>query len=255
VPAVVADLYSVHRLERGTNAVADVIEPYCDVVRDGGAHGCWVMANMVCGLDGSAAMNGRVGALSSGADSVLFQRMRSLADVVLVGAETVRRERYGPVQLPSDLAAKRAAAGLAQPVLAIVSGSLDLPADLPLFEDPARVLVFTHGKSDPTAVAALGVEVIVAGESAVEPRRVIEHLAQRHALHVLCEGGPSLLGELFAADLVDEYFLSLAPLIGGDELPVVRNPRGAPARSFALGHVLESNGTLFLRYSRKERRD
>ncbi len=58
----------------------------------------WVMANMVGGLDGTAAVGGRVGALSDDTDAQLFRAMRAVADIVLVGAETARLERYGPVR-------------------------------------------------------------------------------------------------------------------------------------------------------------
>src|SRR5688500_8563300 len=93
------------------------------------------MANMVAGLDGTAAMGGNVAGLSNEVDFELFLRMRGLADVVLVGAETVRRERYGPVRLSPDLAERRRAMGLPTPRIAVVSRSLDLDLDLPLFTD------------------------------------------------------------------------------------------------------------------------
>ena len=70
--------------------VADVLDPYREVDRVRSDGGTWVLANMVGGLDGSAAVGGRVGALTGGADAVLFRRLRALADVVLVGANTVR---------------------------------------------------------------------------------------------------------------------------------------------------------------------
>jgi riboflavin biosynthesis pyrimidine reductase len=67
---------------------------------------------------------------------------------------------------------------------------------------------------------------------------------------VLSEGGPSLLGELVAAELVSELCLTVAPMMGGDPLPVAVTPQGAPLRQFSLRHALADGDTLFLRYER-----
>src|SRR6478752_6724615 len=93
--------------------VEDPLTLYRDVARvpRPGGPGCWVMANMVAGLDGCAAVGGRVAVLSGAVDRALFLAMRSLADVVLVGASTVREEGYGPVRLTEAQQAARRAAG------------------------------------------------------------------------------------------------------------------------------------------------
>ncbi len=99
----------MHELNQGPS-IADLLAPY-DVPRPHPEDRAWTMANMVAGLDGTAAVGGRVGALSEGPDVELFRLMRTLADVVVVGAETVRREGYGPVRLPEERQAVRVAAG------------------------------------------------------------------------------------------------------------------------------------------------
>ena len=107
--------------------IADPLAPYAQVTRTRADGRCWVMAHMVGGLDGSAAIGGRVGDLSTAPDAELFRLMRALADVVLVGAETVRAEGYGVVRLPAERATARVAAGRpATPPLAVVSRSLKL---------------------------------------------------------------------------------------------------------------------------------
>jgi len=231
----------------------DPLIPYVGASREPPPEGCWLMANMVAGLDGTASVQGRVGALSGPRDAQLFERMRGLADVVLVGAETVRREGYGPLRLPADLAAARRDAGREQPRLAVVSASLQLSADLPLFRDAdpdAPPIVLTTSSSDLTRLDGLAAEVIVAGTSRVDPIEALAHLARRGLRLVLCEGGPRLLGGMIAADLLDEYFLTLTPLIGGDRLPVVDTSDMAELRTFELAHVAEEDGSLFLRYVR-----
>src|SRR5689334_18441909 len=124
-------------LELGAE-IRDALAPYAEVDRSPADGRCWVTAHMVTGLDGCAAVQGRVGALSTAPDKALFADMRALADVVLVGAGTVREEGYGPIRLSEERSASRTARGLtASPPLAIVSRSLDLDWESRAFADPA----------------------------------------------------------------------------------------------------------------------
>lgn len=232
----------------------DALSPYLDVERRPVDGRPWVLANMVCGLDGSTAIDGRVGSLSSPTDRKLFVDLRSVADVVLVGAETVRRERYGPVVLSEERRRTRQRAGRPPvPRLAVVSRSLSFPTDTRLFhgEGPPPVIV-TCEASPPDARARLeGIaETVLAGSDRVEPALALQSLAAAGHEVVLCEGGPSLLGDLLAGDVVDELCLTLAPVVGGDPLPVAVMPSTSPTSSFRLAHVLEADGNLFLRYER-----
>jgi riboflavin biosynthesis pyrimidine reductase len=237
--------------------LADPLAPYWDAPRHPPPGGCWVLANMVAGLDGTAAVGGRVGALSSPRDVELFGRLRGVADVVLVGAETVRRERYGPVELADDLVARRREQHRLDPRVAVVSSSLRLDPELPLFTkaDPARPpLVVTSAASDVRTLAGLPVEVVVAGETQVDLTIALSELAIRCAPIVLCEGGPRLLGEMIAADLLDEYCLTVSPVVGGDPLPVVDTSAFTDLSRFELAHAAEEDSSLFLRYVRGARR-
>ena len=245
----------MHALVEG-DPVADPLAPYAAVDRRVDGDSCWVMANMVGGLDGSAAIGGRVGALSAGTDSVLFRRMRALADVVVVGAETVRAERYGPVRLDDDLRAARREQGRPPvPPLAVVSRSLKFDWTTPAFaaaEEGARTLVITTADAEPARVdeARRHAEVVVAGDHGVDLHAALDALAGRGHRVVLCEGGPTLLGEVVAAGLLDELCLTLAPVMGGDPLPVAVSAPGAPVVGFRLAHVVGDGDTLFLRYER-----
>jgi riboflavin biosynthesis pyrimidine reductase len=248
----------VHQLERGAD-VPDALAPYLAVDRSRPLHECWVTGHMVAGLDGTAAVGGRVGSLSTAPDQALFRRMRQIADIVLVGAETVRREGYGPVRL--DKAAQAARRELGQssnPPLAVVSRSLTFDWGAKVFaetSDDARTHVITCATADPDRLAEAGkvAEVIVAGDDRVEPAAAMQALAERGRRVVLCEGGPNWLGELVAADRLDELCLSIAPLMGGDPLPVSVTPPGAGLAEFELKGVMGEDDTLFLRYERKPR--
>src|SRR4051794_40950938 len=172
----------MERLEPGAT-VEDPLDLYRAVERvprpDGA--GCWVMANMVSGLDGCAAVGGRVAVLSGDVDRALFLAMRSLADVVLVGASTVREEGYGPVRLSeSQRAARRRAGRRELPPIAVVSRSLQLDLTRPLFREPpdpgSRTIVVTCAASDPERRAELSevADVLVAGDESVDLRAALE---------------------------------------------------------------------------------
>jgi riboflavin biosynthesis pyrimidine reductase len=178
-----------------------------------------------------------------------------LADVVLVGAGTVRAEGYGPVRVPQDRQRQREAAGrLPVPPLAIVTRSLDLDLAAPLFTAAAvRPLVLTAGSApqDRRRAAAEVADVVVAGDDRVDMVDAVGALVDRGLTRILSEGGPHLLAELFAADLVDELCLAVAPLVTcGHQLRITSGPALATPAGLRVASVLEEDGFLFLRYGR-----
>ncbi|MFI5696924.1 pyrimidine reductase family protein [Kribbella sp. NPDC051586] len=175
-------------------------------------------ANFVSSLDGAVEIDGQSKALSSDSDSRVFSMVRRLADVVLVGAGTIRDEGYNPLRLSKAAREWRTAAGLTEnPTLAIVSSRLELSPVNPVFQSAVRPIVVTHEASPMDRREALGevADLIVLGAAEVELAAVLEELTAREMPQVLCEGGPHLLGALTEADLVDELCLALAPLLAG----------------------------------------
>ena len=242
---------SVRNLFEHDDTVVDLLDPYRDASRIPHRSPCWVMANMVSGIDGTAAVDGRVGALSAGADAELFLRMRGLADVVLVGAETVRRERYRQVHLSGDLRDERRLVGRApNPPIAVVSRSLDLDWSSPLFvtdDTSATTLVITC-RDAPLDKLPAGVDAIIAGTDRVDIGAAVQALADRGFTVVLCEGGPTRLGEIVTSDLLDERCRTLSPVMGGDDVPIARASELANLARFRLVYAAVDDGTLFLRY-------
>ncbi|WP_425307429.1 pyrimidine reductase family protein [Ammonicoccus fulvus] len=240
----------MHELTKSTT-VPDMLAPY-DVPRPHPEGRAWTMANMVAGLDGTAAVGGRVGPLSEGPDVELFRLMRALADVVVVGAETVRKEGYGPVRLPEERQAARVATGRTPlPPLAVVTRSLDLDWESALFSEagtPTMVITCAAAPADRLARARDHAEVLVVGEESVDLGAMLQELLGRGFSTVLCEGGPTLLGRLAASGLLDELCLTLTPLMGGDPLPVALTPEGGGTSAYQLRHSLVHDSTLFLRY-------
>ncbi|MFJ6216539.1 dihydrofolate reductase family protein [Streptomyces sp. NPDC092296] len=221
----------------------------------GGTGRPWVRANMVAGLDGAAWWDGHSEGLSGAADKRIFGVLRALADVVLVGAETVRAEGYRPARAREAFAAARTARGQGPaPVIAVVSRSLELDLTAPLFTAPLVPTVLITTASAPAGArrAAAGVaEVVVAGEERVDMAAAVRALADRGWTRLLTEGGPRLLAQLAAAGQLDELCLSLAPLVtAGDAPRILNGPALAAAQRMRLDSLLEEDGFLFARYSR-----
>jgi riboflavin biosynthesis pyrimidine reductase len=136
---------------------------------------------------------------------------------------------------------------------------LTLDWDAPAFvgaDAEARTIVVTGATADPDRLARARevADVVVAGDDRVDLRAALTALAQQGAGVVLCEGGPTLLGELVALDLLDELCLTLSPVLGGDPLPVAVSPAGARLTRFCLANSLVDAGTLYLRYQRPHAR-
>ncbi|MGW2257029.1 pyrimidine reductase family protein [Streptomyces sp. NPDC004749] len=223
----------------------------------GGCRAAWLRANMVASLDGAAHHEGRSEPLSSAADMRIFGMLRGLADAIVVGAETVRREGYRPARAREALAARRKAAGQGPaPVIAVVTASLDLDFSLPLFTAPlVPTIVLTGAAALPERVRAAekaGAEVIVAGDGpGVEPGRAVRALADRGLVRLLTEGGPRLLGQFVAAGVLDELCLTMSPtLTSGYAQRIAGGPALAVPERFALAALLEEDGFLFTRYRR-----
>jgi riboflavin biosynthesis pyrimidine reductase len=220
-----------------------------------GDTGVHVALGMVSSVDGGASVEGRTADLGGAADRIAFRRLREACDVILVGAQTVRAERYGPPVGDAARRRRRRERGLAEvPALAIVSRSLELDPAAAVFADaPTRPLLLTTDAAAATAPAALCevAEVIGLGGTAVEPPRVTELLAHRGLRRVLCEGGPSLAAQLLAADVVDELFLTLHPVaLGGLAPRIAQGVVPAAPRELALTELREHGGELLLRYRR-----
>lgn len=211
-----------------------------------------VRFNFVSSIDGSGTHDGLSGGLSGAADKRHFELLRRVADVVLVGAGTVRAEGYGPM-LVSDASAKwRSRHGMFEhPVFAIVSGSLDLDPRSRIFsEAPVKPIVVTTARATGLAAMAAVADVVVAGEERVDIAEALRGIRSHGHSQVLCEGGPSLFGSFIAADQVDELCLTLEPSLEAGDGPRIAHGATADPRGMHLGHVLRSGDTLLLRYSR-----
>lgn len=212
----------------------------------------WLRVNFIASIDGAATRDGRSGGLGDAADRRMFELLRHEADVVLVGAGTLRDEGYGGFRVSEEASVWRVARGLPpNPVLALVSRSLALDPASPLFTDaPVRPIVYTVASAPDDRRAALSrvADVVDAGESDADLRRVRADLATRGLRRIHSEGGPHLFGSMLAAGVVDALHLTLAPTLeSGDAGRIIRGAGAVPVDAH-LASVLRSGDELLLQY-------
>ncbi|MBV8464071.1 MAG: pyrimidine reductase family protein [Acidimicrobiales bacterium] len=232
-------------------AEVDLPEAYAVTRREGDPRP-QVRCNMISSLDGAISVGGRSGLLGGPADRRVFTTLRSVADVVLVGAGTARTEGYGPVRLDPGLRQRRRDRGQAEvPPVAVVTGSGNLDWSSPFFtQAEARPIVFVSGRTDEGVRerARDVADLVVAGDDHVDPRRIVDYFEDAGYRSVLLEGGPGLNADVVRAGLLDELCLTLSPrLVAGSGPRVLAGAELAPPLDLEPVHVLEEDGFLFLR--------
>jgi riboflavin biosynthesis pyrimidine reductase len=211
----------------------------------------FVRCNMISTLDGAITVAGRSGKLGGPADRRIFHALRSLSDVILVGAGTARTEGYGPAHVADRERAQRIGRGQSPvPPIAVVTGSGNLDWSSPFFtEAEARPIVFTTGGSEEARRRGEKVaDFVVAGDDRVDPRLVLDHLHRAGYGSVLLEGGPGLNAEVAQAGLLDELCLTLSPrLVAGSGPRIFAGPELPHPLDVQLVRLLEEDGFLFYR--------
>ncbi|MEU6133769.1 dihydrofolate reductase family protein [Nocardioides sp. NPDC047086] len=196
----------------------------------------WLRANMVSSLDGAATgSDGRSGTVNNAIDVDVFHVLRDLADAVLVGAGTAIAETY-------------TAKGEGAPIV-VVSRRGRVPDEL-RGREPGAVRLATVAEAPGLEAARdeLGEEYVYAtATSEVDLSALLDRLHEEGMRHLLCEGGPSLLGSLLEAGVVDELCHTITPkLLAGDGRRIVTGPpTDVPV---SLGSLIEQDGTLLGRW-------
>jgi len=210
----------------------------------------YVVTNFAVTVDGRATLHGRSGPIGSDTDTELLVCLRTRVDAVMIGAGTMRAERYGrPVADPGKRG-RRERRGLSQdPLLVIVSGRLDLPWDAPVFADRgARVLLFTTSDAEPPETVA-EVRVVRHEDGHVDLAEALSYLrTERGVRALLCEGGPRVHAQLLDAGLVDELFVTHAPKLAGGDGPGLAVGLPELERPLEVAWLLDQEGELYARY-------
>lgn len=211
----------------------------------------WLMFNMVVSVDGGTSVEGSATPLNDPDDKMLFRALRSLADYILVGAETVRAENYGPVRLDDEHIEHRRRAGRDDlPRLVVATRSADLDPDARAFSDQdPPAMVITGVDADPSRIEALSEVAELAQLDDLSPAGIVDHLGDAEV--ILSEGGPTLNGQFFAAGVVDEIDLTISPyLISGNSARIGHGETADPPLEMRLDRTLIGDASLFLRFLR-----
>jgi riboflavin-specific deaminase-like protein len=209
----------------------------------------FVAINFAATVDGRATIAGVSGPIGSATDTALLVGLRTRFDALMIGAGTMRAERYGRPLPSQEKRERRERIGLPhEPLMVIVSGRLDLPWEAPLFSEGAgRILIFTSSEAEPPDVATP--LRVVRHEGPVDLAEALRHLRQERGIRaLLCEGGPRLHAELQAARLVDELFLTIAPKLVGGAAPRIIEGELPAISPLELAWLLEEDGELYARY-------
>jgi riboflavin-specific deaminase-like protein len=238
-------------LPSAASLTADALAAELDFAALATAARPYVAVNMVATVDGRASVAGRTAPISSVADRQFFHALRTRVDAVMVGAGTLRTERYGRLVRDLHRREQRVASGLeADPLAIVVSGRLDLSCDLPLLADGAsRVVVITASEGSIEGCAA---DVEYLRSSPVDLAGALARVRDEHGVRsILCEGGPNLNASLLASGLIDELFLTtVGKLAGGaGALTIIGSAPIDEPVDVELRWLLECDGELFARYA------
>jgi riboflavin biosynthesis pyrimidine reductase len=219
----------------------------------------YAVLNMVMSVDGKVAIDGIEKGLGSAVDHRLMRELRVHADIVLNGAETLRRTGASPRLGYDDLEALRAARVRPLPLAATLSRSGDLPLERIFFtaqDFEALVYLSESCPAERRAVVEAAGRPVVMLPAGDELPAMLRHMRHEFgAKLLLLETGPTLNAELFALDAIDEFFVTVGPLIvGGAASPT---PVGGEA-AFSLEtarrlHLVaavpnDETGEVYLRY-------
>jgi 5-amino-6-(5-phosphoribosylamino)uracil reductase len=192
---------------------------------------------MVASLDGSTVVDGRSAGLSSSNDSGVLLQLRSVADLIVVGAGTARGEGYGPPSKPGQR-------------IGVVTASGSIDASSELFSS-GRGFVITTESAPPQPA---GVDVIRAGRGEVDlaaALSMIPTLCPRCEF-VQVEGGATLNGALASADLFDELNLTTSPILAGGIGPRLTTGADDVTQRFELAQLaIDEQSFVFSRWRRR----
>lgn len=225
-------------------------------------------SNFVSSVDGVATLGSKpsAGSVISGkyaADRFLMGLLRACADAVVIGAGTLRAtpgHLWTPAHiypaLQTEFTALRSSLGRsAEPALVLLTGSGDVDFKHPALLRGAIVITTSAGATRIGDRLPKTCELVAMGKGkTLDVGKAVAELRSRGLDVLLTEGGPHLVGELIEAELLDEAFLTIAPVMAGrgDEprMGMVEGVELLPAKGIwsTLLSARRHGDYLFLRY-------
>jgi riboflavin biosynthesis pyrimidine reductase len=236
-PASPRDIITaVRRVFPEPAADVSIDELYRDQPRNRVGDRPWVGVCMVASLDGSTVVAGRSGGLSNPDDVAVLATLRRAADAIVVGASTVREERYGPPKKAGQR-------------IGVVTSTGNVDRTSALFQSGAGFLIMPED-----GPPAGPIEVVRAGYGRVDLPLALQRLEQLvpAPTFVQAEGGSRLNASLLDAGCVDELNLTVSPVLAGGDGPRVIAGATAVAVAFDLAHLaIDERSFLFTRWRRR----
>lgn len=251
-------MVSLQRLwpvESRGDSLADHLDAYEHVERPRLEDRPWMISSMVASLDGAVTIDGSSGSIGSPADYAVLTALRTRADAVVVGAGTLRKEDYGPIQLSADARRRRLRRGQKElPLLAVASSKCDFDLSSPTWREPRRNRLYTTSSAAPERLDAMretaDLRVSETGGPFVRPEAIVADLASDGLEVVLLEGGPTLNDHFAHADLIDELCLTFSPLLVGGSESIISGREFPRPLKMKLESAHTAEGMLFTRYLR-----
>jgi len=159
-------------------------------------------------------------------DKAHLFRQRALADAVLIGHNTLKRDNVR-LGLPAELREERVARGdTSSPLRVIVSKEGRIDNRLKIFESTVSpILIFSTKRMPRKIQNALREKAVLhlSDSEDVDLAGMLRTLRQEYDVRkVACEGGPTLFRALLEEGLIDELNLTIAPyLFGGTSAPTL----------------------------------
>ncbi|MBN39850.1 MAG: hypothetical protein CL457_04225 [Acidimicrobiaceae bacterium] len=233
-----------------------LLETYISDLRPEVLSSPWIMLNMISSKNGLATLNGTSGALGGPMDKALFRTLRGLSDVILVAAGTVRAENYSAPVISDRMTQIRSSQNRSPlPTIAVVTNSLNLDPDSPLFSSPnyrPAILTSKTGRNKGALPLFKNTDIFQIGESLVDLKAAIPTLAEAYGPVILVEGGPNLNQQLVDLDLFDEFCITISPRYSSDpQSQIVTTAESYQAGKVILDRELVVGDFTFKRFLRK----
>jgi riboflavin biosynthesis pyrimidine reductase len=201
----------------------------------------WFRLNLIASVSGNAVgTDGTSETLTNAADRMLLGVIRGLADVVVVGAASVRTEGYfvprtaalAVVTSSGDLSGHRiTTTGQRGPLVVLCPASAAGRARASLGEVPARIL------SLPDV------------DGSIAPDEIVAALHGEGYRSIVCEGGPKLAAHLVGGGVVDEACLSTSALLNGSRVPIFGQAELGPVPVALTQLLVDSESGLYARWA------
>jgi 2,5-diamino-6-hydroxy-4-(5-phosphoribosylamino)pyrimidine 1'-reductase len=219
----------------------------------------FVYINMAMTVDGKITSAAReYPRFTSDLDRTTMDRLRAEADAIVIGAGTLRADDPPLHVRDSGMRAYRESLGKSgEPLRVVVTASGSIDAGSRFFRDGevgGRIVV-TIERLDARRLAALReqAEVWQLGLEEVDLRLLLDRLADRGVSRLLLEGGGELNWRFVRDGLVDELYVTIAPvLLGGREAPTLLEGGGFPMaaqRKLRLLELRRERDEIFCRYA------